>query len=660
MQRPMRQRSAVAALFTVFVLALLSPRASAAEAASDVASRRPDLHDQWQPQTENDPRLQQPVHIEIIGRAAGPALKLLSEQTGVSLGVTPEDLETVGERKLTIIAQGCSLKALLVQIPRALQECHFDVDATGPQPIYLLHRDGSMETTMVRLAEEEPLRRQEEGRPGREAQVEAARKALGMSPEELAELEKTNLYLARSVKNPKSRFMLELFLSLPEEQMQQFINTGTAPMAYSSAPDHFRQSADKLLQDTRTEWAGKSGGSADLMLEIVNAVQGDISHATIQYEGNSDGGGYMRIFAFGKDGGRYSWGVEPALWAQYPSFVPEQWSRPLLLGSDTPDEKAADALAQEWKDKGDAERQRQKEEKQKAEWREPRSPELHKEVVAPFGKPIDPVEMQRFVAKETGLSLVSDYFTTWGPQEIPTEARESRPIWKLLYLLGEKWFWTYDWNEVGNCLVFHDRYWYRRVPQECPESLVTAYREKLATQGVLTLDDVASFTVELERCRPSDPRLRRTYPMIPRDLMTAGLSGALFSPEALLIYASLTPEQRAKARRAEGLPYAEMTRTQQALVRRLAGERRANGGAGEVIQASVSAAELDQAVYRIAQTRQTLGEPGPGDLLAAGTYDHISLNVEFPNSKLGTSVFLGRPEAAAGGGQQGPEGRAGK
>ncbi len=52
------------------------------------------------------------MQIEILGRAAVPALKLLSEKTGVSLGVMPEDVKTLGERKLTIIAQGCTLKAL--------------------------------------------------------------------------------------------------------------------------------------------------------------------------------------------------------------------------------------------------------------------------------------------------------------------------------------------------------------------------------------------------------------------------------------------------------------------------------------------------------------------------------------------------------------------
>jgi len=66
------------------------------------------LREQWQPQLEHDARLSQPVEVEILGRAAVPALDLLSEATGISLSVAPEDLTTVGERKLSIFAHGCT------------------------------------------------------------------------------------------------------------------------------------------------------------------------------------------------------------------------------------------------------------------------------------------------------------------------------------------------------------------------------------------------------------------------------------------------------------------------------------------------------------------------------------------------------------------------
>jgi len=201
-----RPAALAAALVAVALLvALASARSASAGEATTDSQHRPGVRDQWQPQTENDPRLQQRVQIETIGRAAVPALELLSEKTGVTLGVIPEDLETVGERKLTVIAQGCSLKAVMVQLPNALQECHWDIDLTGKEPVYLLHRNGSVETTMERLAAEEPNRYQEERRPAREERLAEVRRALAMSPAELEDLAKSDPLLAATVTEPEAR-----------------------------------------------------------------------------------------------------------------------------------------------------------------------------------------------------------------------------------------------------------------------------------------------------------------------------------------------------------------------------------------------------------------------------------------------------------------------
>jgi len=639
----------VALAAAVLLVAVASVQGADAQLADETTLHGLGAREQWQPQTESDPRLQQPVHFEVLGRAAVPALAMLSEQTGVSLTVAPENLDTVGERKLTIIAQGCTLKSLMAQIPKALQECHWDIDASGPEPVYLLHRNAGAELTVVRLAEEVPLqerlRREVEGRAAREARVQAARKALAMSPEELAELEKTDLYLARSVQEPRSRSMLELFLSLPEDQMKQFIDTAKAAMLYPEAPEHFRKAADQLLQASREEWTAKEGASS-LALRILDVVQGDISHATIQYEDDSEGGSHLRIFAFDDEGSRNSWGVEPALWSQYPRFLPDRWYRPLLLGSGTPDEKTADALAQEWERKGEAERQRRKEEKRKAEWREPQSPALHRTVTLPFSaeERVDPVQVQQFVAKETGLSLVSDYFTPWFfPPSVPEDARVSMPVWRLLHVLGEHWFWTYEWDEVGDCLVFHDRYWYRKPP-EAPEALVQVCREKLKQQGYFTLDDVAAAAVALA-ARPSP---RASHPVWgvawPYDIARRGMNVSARPP--LLLYASLSPKQRAKARSETGLPYAEMTRAQEDLVRSAAVESEERWRHPDRPRPPLPEHEIANAVYRIKESRQDL--PGqPGDLLDAGPAMVFELQIEFPSRQVRNTQCLPLPEPPA-------------
>jgi len=137
---------------------------------------------QWQPNiSDTDARLLQPVEIEILGRAAVPALKLLSDATSVALTVAPEDLTTVGERKLTVISKGLSLKAIMVQLPEALQECHWDIDPSGDEPVYLLHRNAGVKQTMEWLSEREAARQAEKQRSERANRMEEVKRALGGS-----------------------------------------------------------------------------------------------------------------------------------------------------------------------------------------------------------------------------------------------------------------------------------------------------------------------------------------------------------------------------------------------------------------------------------------------------------------------------------------------
>jgi hypothetical protein len=276
-------------------------------------------------------------------------------------------------------------------------------------------------------------------------------------------------------------------------------------------------------------------------------------------------------------------------------------------------------------------------------------------VTLPFKDGVDKVEMQRFIAKETGLSLVSDYFTTWGSGRIPEEARGPLPVWRLLYLLGETWFWSYDWNEAGDCLVFHDQLWHIFAPQEFPESMVLAYQEKLKQQGRFTLDDVAGAAVELARRRPVPPRQRGEWPWsnvnVPSDLEAAGLRSDLLRSEAILLYATLSPEQREKARGAAGLPYGEMTAKQRAFVDPYAFFE----GGSRDDKHPIPEGEIEKAVFRVkphTETYRRRDNQGKeiGPLVTAEVVD---LRVEFPSLEAGASLWLraaspSPPSAAAG------------
>ncbi|MDH4179147.1 MAG: M48 family metalloprotease [Armatimonadota bacterium] len=597
--------------------------------------------EQWQPQlADTDARLQQPVHFEIIGRAAVPALAMLSEETGVSLEVAPENLDTVGERKLTIIAQGCSLKGLMVQTPKALQECHWDIDPSGPEPVYLLHRNGGADAGMAELHGSERRRRSEEQRPAFETRIAEVHEALAMSPEELKELEQSDLLLARAAQDPESRKWLELFASFPDDKMQELVTTGESLWDYfGDAPERFRRASRDFLEAQYKEAVSGQDQDEDSFdrVEFCKFFLDNLDNVSVGYQGLLEParlGISLRLETFRKEGN----GLGTGTGTVPPKFPDERfayWWRKLLLRTGTPDEQTADALLAELVSKGDAEAQQRQERKREAEWLEPRSPALRRTITLPFSaeEPVDRAEVQRFIAHETGLSLVSDYFTGWGPRPIPEDARASMPAWRLLYLLGETWFWSYEWAEMGDCLVFHDRYWYRNAPRELPESLIEACREKLDEQGRFTLDDVVAIAQRLTSRRAAllatGGGIGNDRMHVPSDLQRAGLDGHSLLFEALLIYASLSPEQRELALSEEGLPYAEMTPEQRELVRqthRTGNDRR-----------PLPEEQIAQAVYCVRQ--QTWGE-------GSEARQYLQLLVVFPSREVGATLRVALPEGS--------------
>jgi beta-lactamase regulating signal transducer with metallopeptidase domain len=619
-----------AALSLAMAAALPLTGAISRAAVADSEGHRPGLRDQWQPQTEHDPRLAQPVHIEILGRAAVPALEMLSKETGVSLSVAPENLETVGERKLTIIAQGCSLKSIMVQIPNALQECHWDIDVRGTQPVYLLHRNSGVDATMAELYHKEIERYAEERRPAVEARIADTRRALAMSPQELEELKKTDPLLAYATQDPETRKWMELFVALPDDRMREFVTTGESLYGYfGDAPERLQKASRQLLEEHYREAQSRPNeeGAFD-EAEFYRFFLDHLDNVSVGYEGPFNpirDGINLRLQTWRVEGSGLGTGA-PAVPPQFPEERLTRWPRQLLLNAGL-DEKAADTLLADLVQKGNALDQERQQQKRDAERIEPRSPALHRVVALPFSEdaPVDPMDIQRFIAKETGLTVISDYYSDWtGGMPIPKEAKESMPAWRLLYLLGEKWFWAYEWDEVGDCLVFHHANWYRFAPRELPESMVRAYREKLKQQGRLTLEDVVAAAVALGPRRAvlratGSPRNARMY--VPSDLEEAGLDGLALLSSATLIYASLSPEQRAQALSEAGLPYADMTPDQRSLARRSSTERNDDRPMPEE--------KLAQAVYHIRQ--RTYGQ-------GAEMQRYVQLVVTFPGREVSVSL----------------------
>jgi hypothetical protein len=555
-------------LLLVMALALASP-----VAAQDLGAR-----EQWQPQIADiDARLAQSAEIEIIGRAAVPALEILSEATGVSLSVAPEDLGTVGERKLTVISKGLSLKAIMVQLPEALQECHWDIEPGAEEPVYFLHRNAGVDNTVEWLSEQFHDRWKKEKQALLLERLEQAEAALKMTPEQLAELDKSDPLLARSMQDPHSRDLVEILLSLPPAQARQFRETGGLEFEYTRAPERMQQATHRIMEWYLEAFARFPGALDEMPAEVRNWRE-HLTRSKLTIGDCHTGHGFGVWLSLVIPTEEHAYPVHDiALHPRHPSLDEGQlrFTR-LLRATGAPNEDAAFEMAKDLDIHGFRVADAKREERHKRQWIEPTDPALLQTIVIGDRHFSEFAEVQAFIAEETGIPVISDYFTLPGPY-IPDELREGVPLWRLLYVLGEDDFLgdVYLWEKVGDCLVFHRVDWYSRVQAEVPESIIADYRGRVEAQGELTIDDLAELAMLLDA---RDLHVSG----FPRDLQRAGIHAASpYNRWGLLLYASLSPEQQEKLRGPGGLSFDEMTIAQQRQVLDRAAERPAQlpGGA---------------------------------------------------------------------------------
>ncbi len=401
--------------------------------------------EQWQPQVmPADARLDQAVDIEILGRAVVPALEMLSEPTGVSLTVAPEDLDTVGERKLTVISKGLALKAIMVQLPEALQECHWDIDESGDERVYLLHRNSGVVAAAEQKEQERRAEYEERRRERRRDSIDDARRALAMSPEELEELEETDLFLARAAQHRLWRKLMEHYASLPEEYLSELAESGHVERAYSELPPTLREAVccSFELQRSYLLWLESQpqeerppfwGGRAQLEQQVQQLADQIATGPGPDLE--------VHIRDFG--GRQVSWGailsVDLGDLGVGTMMIPARYTRMSFPGSpyewllvetgDTIEEarRAVERSRQGWFRLWNERQSRE------SDWVEPSDPRLHRRIEIPVEgdrsegyEYVSILDLQRLIAAETGLSIVSDYFTGAGAGLYPGQQAARR------------------------------------------------------------------------------------------------------------------------------------------------------------------------------------------------------------------------------------------
>ncbi len=546
------------------------------------------LHQQWQPTTDGgydpDRRLEQPVVIEILGRAAIPTLKLLSEKTGVALGVAPEDLNTVGERKLTIISNGLTLRAIMVQLPEALKEAHWDIDTSGGEPVYLLHRNAGAGN--VKAMEERA--RAEERKAAYQVALEEIRRSLAMSSEELVELEETDPLLSRACRHKEARDALQAFLTMDTRDMQTFLDQGRVTVQFADASPQIQAFATTAAQ----QQGGPMASGAGLTPADYQKAKGDPKSWRLTYWAVSNPldpqDRFTLVNIYGSSGDRE---VDLAQSLVVPSygylpdaFLDWQYER-LLTGTGMPKDEAdmflrqaADAATQQYLKSLPSRVARLRPDPPDPLFRVPTKLDARKSDVLGFN------EVQRLLAEQTGLSVISDYFTVSARERpISAESLEERPLSQLLDQICSEV--DYRWIAAGRCLVFHHARWYQIALFEVPETVLTDCRQQLRQYGRLSLVYLARLAAALP-----DEQLR---PMSwPRDCQIIGMDDAKW---ALLLYAALTPEQASAARSREGLPFEEMTRAQQQQVRARAAALALSPTENAIVASRFHVSERDQA-----------------------------------------------------------------
>ncbi len=141
-----------------------------------------------------------------------------------------------------------------------------------------------------------------------------------MSPEELAELEKTDLLLARTVRDPEARKSMELFLSLPAEEMEKFLATGRLYMSLGACPYRFQAASQERLQSGLSDALAEH---SQYMTNFFTALLDEGTTVQISYEESGDfgdgvGGG---ISGDDKAGRSFRMGGLSAI----PPSLPSQW-----------------------------------------------------------------------------------------------------------------------------------------------------------------------------------------------------------------------------------------------------------------------------------------------------------------------------------------------
>ena len=526
----------------------------------------------------SDPRLEKKVTLEVDHTKLEDALKQLSADTGVELKAGSGERDwKVRERRVTIHAKDVSLGKLMEEISKLLQ---FRLSRGGKEGewTYLYWQDKTsrdLEADLLAADKEAAAQRATKLRQGT---LDAAEKALELSPEEAAKLREKDPMLAYMGGTKSGRGFAQVLSSLgsyfPTERdlmlrgKQVTLNLAGAPSAFMQAVidtaaggivagQAMRQDADKFKQLLPYQMVMMPIDQADGMDLGLLGIGGLILVSGLRpgeearRDGNPFGGGEpMSLFVLGDPASPLGKTVGKMFFAVDEGATNEEANKVLQDEVENQD-FLAKALARE----------------SPTEKEPPTDPELTREVEISedikFAKLFSPDEDGKEkvgmsvaeISRALGMPVMLESF----PRLVPPAAflkPGKQPVYNILIAMEKA---GCGWERGDKSLRVRPKDWALRRSYEVPESFTAHYKDLLEKQGGFTLDDLATIAYQL-----TDGQIDNTV-MTDRDLSPAvmSLSTNLGERRGIVrIYGSLNPEQKAGVSSETGLPFAQLSNAQ--------------------------------------------------------------------------------------------------
>jgi hypothetical protein len=526
--------------------------------------------------TPPDPRLDKKVTLDVNNTKLEEVAKSLTEQTGITIkaGSGQRDWK-VRERTVTIHAKDQSAGKMLDEISRVLG-FYISREGKDKEWTYIIWQDKKsrdLEAEMITAEKEADAQRIKDMR---EAAVDAAAKALKMSPEDAMKLKgkdpwtafmggtKTGRGFAGLLSSLQSLFPTEYDLMMrgkssafplsglpagPRKALQDALSGGFAndfksrmgDMANGLTPVQLTSMPmDGLMNGNMADQMGWSG-----LLFISGIKPGDR-----QYDGNQFSGMPMTFFPMVSPNslgaaafGELLFDVESGTSLDEANKKLEsKFNAPALLAQmlahDSPTEKEPPTdpeLTREVEIKADA-------------LPKSNSKSLNGDTDQESqGKVIEEI------SRALGTPVLMESFHGVLPLSVFIKAGK-QPVYKILIALEKG---NYSWERGDGALRVRPNDWALRRSYLIPGGFLAYYKDLIKQQEMLTLDDLAAIATSL-----TDDQIQRTLladPDLAFLMMSVGGGVLGGSRDMLRLYGSLTADQKQALQSDNGLPFSQLT-----------------------------------------------------------------------------------------------------